>query len=114
MRGKIVFPRMGFRKALGKNTSSSYHVLFPVREIGPWKEYLRYILCLSSTNMADVSAIIWLYKQHHLRLLNTVRRTHCTDTTRNRMQTDTQVLKSMFSFGTMVYPAIRSDCNNAD
>ena len=30
MRGKIVFPRMGFRKALGKNTSSSFHVLFTV------------------------------------------------------------------------------------
>ena len=52
-----------------------HHVLFVVREIGPWKEYLLHILCLSNTNVIVVSAIIWLYKQHHLRLLNTVRRT---------------------------------------
>ena len=36
------------------------------REIGHWKEYLPYILCQSNTNMAVVSAIIWLYKQLHL------------------------------------------------
>ena len=125
---------MGFRKALGKNTSSSFHVLFTVEGNRTLEGILticfmpvkhEYSCCFcdhlalqtASPLTCDQPSLVYSRgakskgrphrRLHHLRLLNTVRRTHCTDTTRNRMQTDAQVFKSMCSFGTMVYPAIR-------